>query len=574
MVARINDAQIRTFTTKIAATPEKKISDQNVLELLAGVGDKWGSASASVLTQLTKPGITRQEQFDLAKAGLSATEKTDLTKLLDGSGLTMDPGAKNFIEALVGRAALTTTMAPLTITGDQRAGLSGIAKPGEVIEAINLSTAPAGRLHLTDTMEIGKADAAGKFNGQLPDMREGDIIRLRTRAADGSTGDWLTIQAKGIEASDTRNAHANLERIDLAANPDGTVNATANTARPITEPGAKLQITNTRTGEKQLVTADDKGSLPAGLKLKGQKGDTFSIAVSDGKNNVDFRTAAGTLKVPGGTDNGTGVNLPDPGAVSDDRNADGTAKFSTTRFSGPLFIDGAKADDVRQGAIGNCYFPAALASIAYHQPEVIKNMVKQNDDGTYSVTFKQYGRPVEVKVDGDLFARSWGGPVYGSSLGGSTEPTKMEMWFPIVEKAYAQWKGGTDKGYDAIGHGGVAGQVMGEVMGKDYDYLNLSPANADRMFDTIVKGAANKQPMAAGTYGTDQASRYTNTGVYANHAYTVMGAEVGADGKKYVQLRNPWGQSEPGNDGKNDGIFKLELSQFVNLYRALHVVEQ
>jgi hypothetical protein len=38
------------------------------------------------------------------------------------------------------------------------------------------------------------------------------------------------------------------------------------------------------------------------------------------------------------------------------------------------------------------------------------------------------------------------------------------------------------------------------------------------------------------------------------------------DGDKFVQLRNPWGNTEPGKDGKNDGIFELKLADFVKYY--------
>jgi hypothetical protein len=165
---------------------------------------------------------------------------------------------------------------------------------------------------------------------------------------------------------------------------------------------------------------------------------------------------------------------------------------------------------------------------------------------------------VEIKVDGDLYARAWGGPAYGSSLGGSTEPDKMELWFPLIEKAYAQWKGS----YETIGGGGVAGEVMGQVLGKSYDYVSLNAGNKERVYDQIKAAAAQGRPMAA----------YTNTGVYANHAYSVLGTEE-ENGVKYVKLRNPWGQSEYGYDGKNDGFFRIELDKFAELYRAVHIIE-
>lgn len=572
MPMRIRDAGVRRFTNELNGG-NKQLTDENVLKLLASVGDHNRASGVRVLNELTKPGITRREQFELAMAGLTANEKADLGTILDQSGFDMAPGAKNFLEAITGRAELLETFGPLTITGDQRNGIAGIAKPGETIEAINLSTAPAGRLHLGDTMVIGTADEHGKFLGSVPDMKEGDIIRLRTRAADGSTSDWLTITAKGISSTDTRAAEVNLERLDLAANADGTISVTHNTARPFTEPGAKLRFTNTRTGEKFDVTATENGSIPADLKFRGKAGDSFSIAASDGRTNVDLRTIAGTLKVPGGTDNGNGVDLEDPAPLKDDTTTDGAPKYKKVRFTGPLFANGVNPADVRQGAIGDCYFPAALAAIAHSDPQRIQDMIKQNDDGTYTVTFHQSswggaGPKVEIKVDGDLYARSFGGPVYGSSLGTPSAPDKMELWFPLIEKAYAQWKGS----YETIGNGGVSGKVMSEVMGARYDYASISEYNKDRIFTQIKDGAASGHPMTAGTYGSSESARYTNTGVYANHAYTVLGVEE-VDGEKFVKLRNPWGQSEPYGDGVNDGFFRLKLDDFVKLYNNFAIVK-
>lgn len=573
MPMRIRDSQIRAFTEATErSSPQPRLTDAAVVDLLAALGDDPGRDAAALRRDLARPGISRREQFDLASRGLDADERADLAELLDNSGWQMDAGARNFLEALAGRVPLVESFGALTITGDQRGGISGIARPGEVVEAINLSTAPAGRLHLTDTIELGRADAQGRFTGAVPDMKEGDLIRMRTRAADGSTSDWLTIQARGVETSDTRNAFVNLERMDLAVTPDG-ITVTHNTDRPISEPGAKVRFTNERTGEHTLVTIDDKGSLPAGFKLRGQPGDEFKVAVTDNKNNVDFAAASGSLRVPGSSGPAGGVNLPDPPPLDKDKRPDGTSRHELTRFTGPLFIDGPKADDVRQGAIGDCYFPAAMASLAFWKPEAIRDAIKDNGDGTYTVRFFDNsgyggGRPVEVKVDADLYARSWGGPAYGSSLGGSTEPEQMELWFPLIEKAYAQWKGS----YETIGGGGVAGRVMGEVLGKSYDYLSLNAGNKERIYEQIKAAAADGRPMAAGTYGTDDAARYTNTGVYANHAYSVLGTEEDG-GVKYVKLRNPWGQSEYGHDGKNDGFFRIELDKFAELYRAVHIIE-
>ena len=250
-----------------------------------------------MFSELSKPGLTRQQQLELARAGMTSSEKADLAIVLDESGYEMEPGAKNFLEALTGRAELITTFGPLTLTGDQRTGSS--ASPSRARQSRPSTSPPPPRpspprRHDGD----GTADAFGKFQGTLPDMKEGDIIRMRTRAADGSTSDWLTIQARGIEARDTRNAAVNPERMDLVANADGAVSGTTNTARPDSEPGAKLRFTNKRTGESTDVKVNDNGTLPEGLKLKGKAGDEFAIAASDGRNNTGFATTAATLPCP------------------------------------------------------------------------------------------------------------------------------------------------------------------------------------------------------------------------------------------------------------------------------------
>ena len=74
-----------------------------------------------------------------------------------------------------------------------------------------------------------------------------------------------------------------------------------------------------------------------------------------------------------------------------------------------------------------------------------------------------------------------------------------------------------------------------------------------------------KRPAAAGTYGEDQDALYTNTGVYADHAYSVLGYKE-EKGERYVQLRNPWGYSEPAGNGPDDGVFYLKLADFMKLY--------
>lgn len=576
----ISDKQLRatysSFEAQHQADPTMQIDANSMLKLLAGVADNNSADANKMLVALTKDGITRDQQLALVKAGLSQKEKKDLITMLDKGTVPMTDEVRKFISQVVGREEPTPNDGALRIDPSQAGGfIKGTVAAGTTIEAINLSTAPEARLHQEDTFVLAKADDTGHFSGKVPDIKEGDLIRMRTRDAQGTVGNWITIRAKGLSPTDTRNTQVAVFRIGLTDNKDGTVAVeNINASRPITEPGAQLMFVNSRTGAKTTVTMDDMGNLPKDLKLQGRGGDTFSIRGSDGVNNKDFSAEAGTVTVPGGTtDGGGGVkDLPDPALHKDELNADGTPRFGKKRFTGPLYKDDVHHEDVRQGQLGNCYFPSALSGIAKFQPQALKDSIKDNGDGTYTVTFKKvdYNGKVTnhpVTVDADLYVRAWGGPLYGSSSG-LNSPDKMELWYPIIEKAFAAWKGS----YDTIGRGGVSSDVMEAILGRKASYMSARGATETAVWNRIKTSIDKSLPVSAGTYGESESARYTNTGVYANHSYSVLGYEE-TGGQKYVLLRNPWGESEPlPGDGKNDGIFKLKLSDFMKLYQSVMTV--
>jgi len=127
-----------------------------------------------------------------------------------------------------------------------------------------------------------------------------------------------------------------------------------------------------------------------------------------------------------------------------------------------------------------------------------------------------------------------------------------------VEKAYAKLWGG----YDKIGGGGSPATAMYMLTGKSVSQHGLGAhANTDAVYADLKQGMDNKDLMAAATSNLAKPI----DGIEKGHAYTILGVSE-HDGEKWVQLRNPWGNTEPGNDGNNDGVFEITVKQFCENY--------
>lgn len=549
---RIRDAAVDRLAREFQAKTST-VSDRDVLQLLAELADGPGQSAAQRLEALNDPGLSRAQQLELVKAGLDGDELHDVHALLD-AGLALSPAAKNLLEALVGRAPLDPNAPGLVL--EARAGqLSGLAMPGAVIEAVNLSTAAAGFGRITDGIELGRADERGRFSVFMGDAQQGDRLRVRARSASGAS-DWFTVTADTGQP-DLRAAFVNLRRLLVRASPDGTLAIhSASSTLPFTEPHATVRFKNERTGAAVDVKMGDHATLLSPVVLHGQPGDVISVAVSDGAGNTDFAFVAGTKTAPG---------FPPRGAVDDPPVAPG-GPASFARAEGDLFVDGPSGTDPKQGQLGNCYVPAGLAAVAHADPKAIEELIRPNGDGSYTVRFfdAQTLEAQEVVVDRELP----GGPDrprYGTSTQRDANG-RTETWVSLVEKAYATWKGG----YDVVARGGSVGAMQTNVLGRPNTEHWLSGAAVEQVFATLQRGRANGRAMAAGTYGTNESSRYTGTGLYANHAYSVLEARE-VDGRKLVTVRNPWATGEPGRDGVDHGVFELPVEEFVRLFQVLNV---
>ena len=261
-------------------------------------------------------------------------------------------------------------------------------------------------------------------------------------------------------------------------------------------------------------------------------------------------------------------DLPDPALMKEHRQSWGYV-FDK---AGKLYVQGISADDIEQGQAGDCYFLASIAAVANKHPDLIRNAIHPNGDGTYTVTFhqaswvedkakgtwSQHFKPVKVTVDGELP----GGIDY--QLYASEGRSGHELWAPILEKAYARWKGG----YEQIGNGGYPADVLGELVGRVPSSIPLVNVKPAKVFQQLAQQQSKGAAMCA---SSKPDALVAKTGIVGNHAYSVLGVTM-QNGKEFVQLRNPWGFKEFGHDGKDDGSFLMPIAQFVKDFTSVDAV--
>jgi len=250
------------------------------------------------------------------------------------------------------------------------------------------------------------------------------------------------------------------------------------------------------------------------------------------------------------------------GLTTDENDSPGSVHRLDWIFEKPEFTkEGYSSSDIKQGCAGNCWWLAAVASIAHRKDLMNKICVARNEEcGVYGFVFYRDGEWISTVVDDNLYLKSkdFGADydVYDPNLkkakdwrkanqtgsealyfGQCSDPN--ETWLPLMEKAYAKVHGD----YSAIS-GGFSGEgiedmtggvsttvISNRVLSKDKLWKELACSDGDLVFACGAdrKGWADEK-----------------AGLALGHAYSILKAteEVDEDGNKVrlVQIRNPWGE--------------------------------
>jgi hypothetical protein len=250
-------------------------------------------------------------------------------------------------------------------------------------------------------------------------------------------------------------------------------------------------------------------------------------------------------------------------ATAAEQFSDATSLYTTQN---PL--DSINPSAIIQGFTGDCYFEAPLAAVAATNPQLIENAIKDNHNGTYTVTFPgDPTHPVTVAAPTEAEMGLYNG---GSPNG---------EWATVMEKAFGQYLEnnnlldklfGSNNPEETAGGGGLASTAMQLLTGKEASTdMLLFHSQAD--VASQLEAAFSKNPPAAVSAGIGNLwfglfGDNTENGFPTDHEYTILGYNPNGPDGGTITIRNPWGQG----DGTS-GLTQISLDQFMKNFSDITV---
>ncbi|CAM1510473.1 Fc.00g008080.m01.CDS01 [Cosmosporella sp. VM-42] len=239
-------------------------------------------------------------------------------------------------------------------------------------------------------------------------------------------------------------------------------------------------------------------------------------------------------------------------------------------FESPQFtVDGFSSSDIKQGNNGDCWWLAAVATIAHRKDLMDKVCVARDEEcGVYGFVFHRDGEWISTVVDDNLYLREkdfgQDSDIYDAtgrkaklykkqkqsgseSLFFAKCADANETWLPLLEKAFAKVHGD----YEAI-DGGWAGTAVEDLTGGVTTVVAGNRVlRKEKLWREMLSTDQEDGEFVFGLSATGPGEDSRKNGLVLRHAYSILKATEVEDeeGRKLrlVKIRNPWGQrSESG----------------------------
>ncbi|XP_058254741.1 calpain-3-like isoform X2 [Hemibagrus wyckioides] len=209
-----------------------------------------------------------------------------------------------------------------------------------------------------------------------------------------------------------------------------------------------------------------------------------------------------------------------------------------------LIVDGVSRFDFAQGAVGNCWFLAAVGALTFQKPIMQKvfpdgQSFEKDYVGIFHFRFWRFGKWVDVVIDDKLPTINGQLIFVRPKIQSSRIP---EFWPALLEKAYAKVCGS----YEDMKFGWVS-EALKDFTGGVHMTINPKNENPQNLWDLINRAARANSLMGCGTPGNAVFNAQQDNGLVEGHAYTVTGVTmVTSNGNQVllVRLLNPWGHKE------------------------------
>ena len=247
-----------------------------------------------------------------------------------------------------------------------------------------------------------------------------------------------------------------------------------------------------------------------------------------------------------------------------------------------IIYNNISPEDIRQGQLGDCYFLAAISSIALfpHRLERLFLIKNYNKEDIYVIALCINGIWQEVLLDG-FIPCVYNKPAFNSNKSG-------HLWVILLEKAWAKIHGG----YYNI-NSGLTREALHDLTGAPAKTLFIEDYNENDLWVKLLKYQYKKFILTAGSddlnnNGTD--NFVSKIGIAGSHAYSLLGIyemvfykgkyiiipfdkrkqfiqmnDKGIIIERIFKLRNPWGRGEwKGDWSDNDKRWNNQLKQIMN----------